>query len=61
MPFPLVRPCSSEHGFFDSNPPLGLAPELRRGNKTRGTPDKNCLPGLPVIASGGWSARGKER
>lgn len=61
-PFPSVRLFTvARCGVFASPPcvlllldsPLGLAPELRRGNKIIGTPDKNCLPGLPVIVSAG--------
>ena len=64
----LVRPGASDGLFVAvscaplllcSPFPVGL--ELRRGSKTMGTPIKNCLPGLPVIVSGGWLACGKER
>ena len=60
VPLALVRPGASddEHGLFIAEScalllPLSVGLELRRGNKTIGTPAKNCLPGLPVIMSGG--------
>lgn len=69
VPLALVRPGAQpdeQNGFLvtDSCAPcsaLSSGLEPRRGNKTIGTPNKNCLPGLPVIVSGGWLACGKER